>query len=191
VTDEAALLLAGRFERGGLFQMTLLPFQADTHWRISVRSGVDRMELDFPEGWPGPARLEWRDEFGKSQEETWASGDPWAALVEAFEAAVAKQPRSAPRLAWQDEVRCLELDDAARRSVERRRASTLEYQEITEEVGFKGTMTLVGCGLLWGSLVLLLLSVWLPWLAWVILPVLGLFLGLQLLRWLVPRKPEP
>jgi hypothetical protein len=88
-------------------------------------------------------------------------------------------------LSWQDEIRCLELDDAARRSVERRRASTLEYQEVSEEVGFKGTMTLLGCSLLWSSLVLLLLSVWVPWLAWIILPVFGLFLVLQVLRWLV------
>ena len=53
-------------------------------------------------------------------------------------------------------MRCLELDDAARRSVARRRASALEYQEATEEAGFKGTMTLLGCGLLWVSLLLLI-----------------------------------
>ena len=65
----------------------------------------------------------------------------------------------------------------------------LEYQEASEEVGFKGTMTLVGCGLLWGSLLLLILSRWVPWLGWAILPVFALFLALQLLRWAVPPKP--
>ena len=95
-----------------------------------------------------------------------------------------------PKLSWQDEVRCLELDDAARRSVEKRRASTLEYQEASEEAGFKGTMTLVGCGMLWVSLLLLILSRWVPWLGWLIAPVFGFFLLLQLLRWVVPPTTE-
>ena len=94
----------------------------------------------------------------------------------------------APGLSWQDEVRCLELDDAARRSVKRGRASTLEYQEATEEANFKGTMTLVGCGLLWIVLLLLLLSAWFPALRWLIAPVVFGFLALQLLRWVVPGK---
>jgi hypothetical protein len=46
-------------------------------------------------------------------------------------------------------------------------------------------MTLVGCSVLWGSLVLLILSRWVPWLGWVIVPLLVLFLALQLLRWVV------
>ena len=91
---------------------------------------------------------------------------------------------------WQDAIRCLELDDAARRSVQRRRASTLEYPEATEEVGFKGTMTLVGCGLLWLVLLLAILSYWVPYLGWLIAPVLVFFLALQLLRWVIPRGRE-
>jgi hypothetical protein len=205
LNGEQPLLLAGRFERGGLFQTTLVPHQAEPCWRMTVRTGYDHLELTFAEGWPGPSRLTWRDDQGVRQEEVWDSWNPWPALVEVFEAAstgiraVARPlpfaqrsegKRPVPVLSWQDEVRCLELDDAARRSVERRRASTLEYQEVTEEAGFKGTMTLVGCGLLWGSLVLLLLSAWLPWLLWAIVPGFALFLTLQLLRWVVPPKPE-
>jgi predicted dehydrogenase len=191
MSADATVLLGGVFERGGLFQMTLLPGQPEAHWRINVRTGLGQIGLVFGEGWPGPARLTWRDEAGIAQEETWGSVNPWAGLVEIFEAAVAKVALSPPLLLWQDEVRCLELDDAARRSVERRRASTLEYQEVNEEVGFKGTMTLVGCSLLWGSIVVLLLSVWVPQLAWAILPVFGLFLLLQVLRWLLPPKTKP
>jgi hypothetical protein len=52
-------------------------------------------------------------------------------------------------------------------------------------------MTLVGCALLWGGLVLLILSIWVPWLGWGILPVLAAFLALQLLRWAVPPKEPP
>src|SRR5262249_41180097 len=97
-------------------------------------------------------------------------------------------PRS---LTWQDAVRCLELDGAVRRSVHYRRASALEYQEASEEVGFKGTMTLVGCGLLWGILFLLLLSAWPPFFGWLIVPLLVVFLGMQFLRWLIPQRQPP
>ena len=95
-----------------------------------------------------------------------------------------RSPAAGPT--WLDEIRAAELDDAARRSIERRRAVTLEYQTVNEDVGFKGTMTLVGCGLLWAIPVLLLASVWLPHVGWLIVPVLFGFLLLQLLRWFVP-----
>jgi predicted dehydrogenase len=230
MAPEEALLLAGRFEGGGVFQASFVPNHPEPRWRLAVLTGYDRLELTFAQGWPGPARLTRRDESGAPCEETWEAWDPWPAVVEAFEAAalarypVRRQLQAPARdqreavtaagtggplvparggtsgplvpaepaallLTWQDEVRCLELDDAARRSVERRRASTLEYQEATEEAGFKGTMTLVGCSLLWGSLVLLIASRWVPWLGWAILPVFALFLALQLLRWAVPPRP--
>src|SRR5262249_7149400 len=91
---------------------------------------------------------------------------------------------------WRDAIRCLELDEATRRSVARRRASTLDNQEATEEASFKGAMTLMGCGMLWISVVLLILSVWVPWLGWLIVPVFGLFLVLQAFRWIVPSTPD-
>ena len=96
---------------------------------------------------------------------------------------------SSPSLSWQDAVRYLELDDAARRSVEKRRASALEYAEATEEASFKGTMTLLGCGLLWGSLLLLIVSRWVPWAGWLIAPLFGIFLLMQVLRWVVQKPP--
>lgn len=106
--------------------------------------------------------------------------------------AESRQPTAERRWpTWHDAIRCLELDDAARRSIERRRSSVMEYQEATEEAGFKGTMTLVGCGLLWSSLFVLILSVWIPWLRWAILPVFAVFLGLQLFRWIVPAPEAP
>jgi hypothetical protein len=183
VTGDDPLLVAGCFQRGGLFQVTLLPRQSGLRWRTTIRTGYDNLELTFPDGWPGPSRLTWRDERGARHEETWNSWNPWPAFVDLCDATCDWRLPS-----WQDEIRCLELDDAARRSVQRRRASTLEYQQVTEEAGFKGTMTLVGCSLLWGSVVVLLLSAWLPWLLWFIVPGFALFLILQLLRWLMPSS---
>jgi predicted dehydrogenase len=220
---EAPLFVSGRFERGGVFRASFLPYQPEARWRLAV-TGDDRWAaLVLPEGLAGRATLTWRDASGAEHEETWDEWDPWAALVEACEArtgsrkgakaqrrpqesivsadvhdgaraaSVSPSPLGAlaswrePSLTWQDEVRCLELDDAARRSVERRRASTLEYPEATEEAGVKGTMTLIGCGLVWVFLLLLIGSMWIPWLGRLIVPTLVLFLVLQVALWLISR----
>jgi predicted dehydrogenase len=184
-----ALLLSGRFEQGGVFQASFLPNVTEPRVRLTATGERGRVELLFPVGWQGPAFLTWRDASGEWREEAWDAWDPWPLLGEIFEAAVTGSPHS---LTWNTAIRSLELDDAARRSVTRRRASALEYPEATEEVGFKGTMTLVGCGLLWLSLLLLILSRWVPWLGWLVVPVIGVFLLLQMLRWAVPRTgPRP
>jgi predicted dehydrogenase len=197
IEADQPLLVAGRFQQGGLFAVTLLPQQSEPRLRLSLAAGYKRLELTFPQGWPGPSHLVWQDDDGRGQQESWDSWNPWPEVVVVFESAVkqlrlrsGEAGRSAKALAWTDEVRCLELDDAARRSVSRRRSSTLEYQTATEEASFKGTMTLVGCSLIWASLVLLILSVWVPWMGWLIAPLLVLFLALQMLRWAVPARTE-
>jgi hypothetical protein len=144
--------------------------------------------LLLPLGWVGPAFLN-RGEGAGGTEEAWDRWDPWPTLVERFEAAVAKQGPEAP--SWQDEIRALELDDAARRSVGRRRSSVMEYPEASEEAGFKGTMTLAGCAVLWVSLLLLIVANWVPELKIVIVALVVGFLGLQSLRYIISHKQEP
>jgi myo-inositol 2-dehydrogenase/D-chiro-inositol 1-dehydrogenase len=182
---DEAVLVAGTFEHGGLFQATLLPPRDGQTCRLTVVGRRCRAELLFPVGPDGPAFLDWRDASGGQHEEHWDAQDLWPVLVSAFEEAVASRP---PALSWQDEVRALELDDAARRSLARRRTSLLEYPEATEEVGFKGTMTLVGCGVLWAVLLLVILSVWVPRLGWAVVPLLAIFLVLQFLRYALPQR---
>jgi hypothetical protein len=164
------VLVSGRFERGGLLQLTLAP--GSEGCRLVIHGTVARADLYFPQGWRGPAFLCY-SEANAAREESWPSWDPWAETCNRVQALLPERggahlPSSEPitagsarppiRLSWEDEIRSLELDDAARRSVERRRTSVLEYQEASEEVGFKGTMTLVGCGLMWALLVMLLVS---------------------------------
>ncbi len=208
-----AVLLAGRYAEGGLFRALFLPGRAEPLVRLALTAAHGQAELVLARGWSGPARLSWRDAAGTTHEESWDAWGPGPAFVEAFEAALgsattsspapsasegegAPTPRSRsglvgdalPHVTWQDALRCLELDDAVRRSVRYRRVSTLEYPEASEEVGFKGTMTLVGCGLLWVILFLVIVSRWVPWLGWLVVPALAIFLGMQVLRWLVPRE---
>lgn len=192
LSEGQPVLIAGRFQRGGLFHVSLLPRERRPSWRLTVLGSDGRAELLFPQGWNGPALLDWCDAAGEPHEEYWQNWDPWPALIETFEQMVASPaaPESRRPLSWQDAIRALELDDAARRGVEKRRSTLLEYPEATEEVGFKGTMTLVGCALLWGVLLLLILSVWWPKLGFLIVPLIVVFLGLQLLRYFVPQQRE-
>ena len=192
--ESEPVLVAGRFEQGGLFQLTLMPREKAPGWRLTLAGSDGRAELFFPLGWNGPAYLNWADENGEPHEESWERWDPWPVLVEMFEQTVERRAGvgaglpTGPRLTWQDAIRGLELDDAARRSVERRRSSLLEYPEATEEVGFKGTMTLLGCGLVWAVLLMMILSVWWPKVGWLIVPLLVVFLALQFLRYLLPGR---
>jgi predicted dehydrogenase len=178
------VLVAGSFEKGGLFQMTLVPDRRVPLWRMVVIGGSGEVELTFPQGWIGPAILEWH-EGGERREEYFERWDAGPALVEQVEAMAEGRKGS---LTWQDEVRCLELDDAARGSARSRRANRMEYQEASEEVGFKGTMTLLGCAVLWSVLVLVILARWYPWVGWLILPILLVFIGLQALRAAVRKE---
>ncbi|MBI1832610.1 MAG: Gfo/Idh/MocA family oxidoreductase, partial [Planctomycetes bacterium] len=199
------LLLSGRFVTSRLFLATFVPNQSKAMWRVSLVSTIGRATLCFEDGWPGPAQLTYVDETGASRTESWDALNPWPAFVERFEEALIDQSlrkpqpgqpaddsvtKPAPALGWQDELRALELDDAARRSAEHGRSNTLDLQETTEEATFKGTMTLVGCSLIWLSVIVLILSAWVPWLFWFMLPVFGVFLTLQTLRWILPGHFE-
>jgi predicted dehydrogenase len=121
---------------------------------------------------------------GLTDERCWTSPSPQLSTTTAIQAVeIADTDRMiGPRLGWTDEIRALELDDSIRRSLRYRRAYTLDLQDATEDASFKGTMTLVGCSLMWIILVLLFMSIWVPWLGWLIFPSLGVFLVLQLLR---------
>ena len=197
------LLVSGRFLGEVLFQSTYLPGQSESRWRLSLVTTTGRATLLFRDGFPGPADWTFTDENGETRTESFAAFDPWTALLERFEQAVRNAPskkltpgqaadecltKTPPVLGWQDELRALELDDAARRSAERGRSSTLDLQVTTEEASFKGTMTLVGCSLIWLTVAVLILAIWLPYLALLIVPVFAIFLVLQALRWIVPKS---
>jgi hypothetical protein len=220
------LLMSGRFVDGGMVRMLYLPEQLQPRWRLSV-GGARPIVLDFPEGWPGSATLEWLDESGQNRSESWPSHAPWTPIVEMTERLLlghavetgisvpstaissrrmpgptdpgaalvegdeASWTSASPRLGWTDAIRAIELDDAVRRSLRYRRAYQMDLQDASEEGNFKGTMTLVGCSMLWLVIGILFASIWVPQLGYVIFPALGIFLILQMLRWSLPRPRGP
>lgn len=211
-SEEAAsgqtILACGIFRNGGLFQATCLPRQAEGTLRFSLLGPAGRSEIVFGQGWPGPSRWRGTDADGVVRSEEYPAFDPWPRMVDAFEVALARNaaertrpPRpgivaaeslsdSAIVLGWMDEIRGLELDDNFRRAVVRRKSQTLDLQEATEEAGFKGTMTLVGCAMLWISILLLILSIWIPYAGWLIPAVFAAFLIVQGFRWVLPPKSD-
>jgi predicted dehydrogenase len=206
------LLLSGVFESGALFEAVFLADSPHAYWRASLVGTCGHAELFFPNGWEGPSFLTWPNDRGEPHEEYFPAWDPWPALATAFdklvlgirspasvEEGITSNPTapgtryselSTARPSWQDVIRALELDTSVRRSVTKRRADILEYPDATEETGFKGTMTLVGCGMIWVILLLLVLSFWKPWLGWFIVPVLAIFILLQGLRWFARRTHD-
>ena len=169
------LLFHGKFEKGGLIQATLLP-GTDAGQRINAIGPAETVELVGPdEG--GAVRLLRVRRNGDMAEEKWDRWDRWAALV--------AQPE---RVTWQDAVRAMELDDALRRSVAKRKSSDLEYGDVSQDAAGKGTLTLIGCGMVWLIPVLLVMSIWVPQAGWAIIPMLLGFFVLVGLRWL-GRKP--
>jgi hypothetical protein len=176
----------------------LLPCAAERVWRIRLLASSIQAELVLSIS--EKAQLTWTDQTGERHHEEWPAGTGFPEMVGVFENAIQRYERvksneGSPAgestqmdlVTWQDAIRAAELDDAARRSVERRRASTLDYPEATEEASFKGTMTLIGCGMLWIMLVLLVLSRWFPVLLVVIVIMLTVFLCLQVLRAIVKK----
>ncbi len=201
VRPDQPVPVSGRSESGTLFRLLFVPQEAQPRIDIRLLGTAGQASLVFPEGWPAPAHFSSSTTEGKTAQETWTRIEPWQGVIAEFERRsagplklhVAGSPAPAETeaslISWQTETRCLELDDATRRSVERRRSILLEYPEASEEVGFKGTMTLVGCVTLWGILGVFMVSLWLPWLQWTIVPILLIFLALQSFRWLARRNP--
>lgn len=173
--------LTGRFATGALFQVLLLPQTAgEPSLRMVIRGTHGTATLNAPQGW-----------FGVCQGHvTRSSVDGTPVTLPALARAAALQQladsvldqRPAP-LTWTDGTRCLELFDAARRSVKRRRVVPMDYEALSESGNFKSFMTAFGCLTLLGVLVLFFLTPTFPWAKYLIAPVLVIFLALQALRW--------
>ncbi len=174
VEDEPGGVLKLIAERG---QATLLlPEQGAWSWTVQA-SGEKPTETATFEGWDSaPSALA---DFAQQIQQLDAPG---------FAGSTGLAPT------WLDAARSAELADEAQRSLLKGKTLELYYGEFTEHNVFKGRMAALGCGLLWLSLMTILIAAlalkmgiraaqhW----PWFLLVILGGFLTLQLLKLIVP-----
>jgi myo-inositol 2-dehydrogenase/D-chiro-inositol 1-dehydrogenase len=158
--------------------------------RLTLLGSAGRAELAMP------VDGEWLLEFQHGEQQTRQSFPTWDAAGEALARLerVAVGEDMAPT--WLDACRSVELAETIARSLKRGRTIELHYEDFSEQSTFKGMMTSLGCGLLVAALFIMLLAavggrLGLPFARhWVtlLLLLLGLFLALQALRLVFPRK---
>ena len=68
----------------------------------------------------------------------------------------AKETSAAVSQDWGELVKCFETVDATHRSVRRKRTIELHFEPMSERAIFKTQMTAIGCGLLVGTLLMML-----------------------------------
>jgi hypothetical protein len=178
--------LQGRFEKSGLLQFSSLPNSPGSLIQLAA-TGRDFEARLSGTSFEGAVTIARRSAGGEWSEERFAAWDAWPALVAIVEAACA-EPLAPSRVSWQEAIHGLELDDALKRSIEKRRAQSLEYREVNEEISTRGTLTLIGCGMIWLILLIFGLSIWIPWLRWAVVPLLAGFLLLLGMKWLAQKS---
>jgi hypothetical protein len=175
---------------GVLVRWSIAPADAATGVRITVVCARGRAAIDFRDGAP-LARVEWSTDAASGADDLSANGGDHA--LARFAARVRGEPVQPD---WIDACRAVELADSIQRSLEKGRTVELHYEDYTEEGTFKGTMTSLGCGLLWISGMVLIAgaiaaSFRLPLANYwphLLLLALGIFLLLQLLQFVFPRN---
>lgn len=175
-----------------LVRWSVAPPDTEPGGRMTVVGSTGRVILDMPgaHDWT----LETRGE-SSSNVETFPRCDGEATALARLKRLLAGQ---AVEPTWTDACRAIELADSIQRSLEKGRTVELHYENYTEQGTFKGQMTSLGCGLLWGSLVVLIIGVVaagfrLPLADYwpqLLLVVLSAFLLLQLLRFVFPSQAK-
>jgi predicted dehydrogenase len=177
---------------------------------LRIRSGLDSTNRLTLSGANGSLALEFDDLLEEpatllrqlpSRPATSETLDPWDSHEAIFSSLLAAcEADRAPELpgpSLHDATRAMELSEATARSLRKGRTVDLYYEPISEEASFKSVMTSTGCMLIIGALLIIPLALagpplgfyWTIYLAYLIPPVLILFIILQTLRFAV-RKPE-
>lgn len=184
---------------GPLARWSVVPAHALAGPRIQLigAGGTATLELPADDGWSITTAGE-----GAADGFQWPRVDLAAETWQSIERAVAGEDDAAP--SWLDAARTLDLADCAQESVRRGRWIDAVQENYTEEGSYKGLMGMVGCGLLLLAVASFLMVALLQMVArqagwrdvaallgkWphVLLVILCIFLALQALRWLGPRR---
>jgi myo-inositol 2-dehydrogenase/D-chiro-inositol 1-dehydrogenase len=173
-----------------LARWTVVPGQGEADGRLLAIGTSGKIELQMRER--GGVWI-WRQSLGDQViEREFPFWSPAAAALSELAEALRGQTT---KLDWVDACRCVELTEAVPRSLHKGRTVELHYEDYTEEGTFKGTMTSLGCGVLLLGLVLLPIvaladNIQLHARFWpaLLLLLLAVFLGLQLLKLVFPKK---
>ncbi|MBI2826183.1 MAG: hypothetical protein HYX69_16000 [Planctomycetia bacterium] len=160
--------------------------------RLMLVGGSGKASLYLPAAGE-PSRLE-IVRGGETRNESIPAWSPPAAAIAQLQAAMAGR-QAAPT--WPDACRDVELAESIARSLAKGRTIELHNEEHSEHGTFKGTMTSLGCGLLWAVLVVFLVAAVLAkitgnalfaYAPHFILGVLVLFLAIQSLKLAFPSE---
>lgn len=181
--------------------------------RITVAGTEGKNRLEVFDGLAGASWTAGHFAPGQSQPTPWNEEieEPLSlpALVAEQVQLAAGGPNADGRLAhptWPDAIRCLELVEAVEKSLMKGRTISVSVEGRSETDAFKGTMASIGCALLiLGLLVVvasavvlkiahetgnhMLVSIFRWWPA-ALVALFGVFILLQLLRFIIPRTPR-
>lgn len=167
--------------------------------RLTLQGASGSLTLEFETTREQPLRLIRRESQMPEESTHFEAWNPHAAI---FSVLMASRDRhdgsilSSPNI--HDGTRAMELVEATARSLRRNRTVDLHYEAISEESSFKSVMTSTGCMILVASLFAVLLALsgpalgfnWMIYIAYVIPPILVIFMVMQVLRFAVLRPKE-
>jgi predicted dehydrogenase len=154
--DQVTSLRLGETAQGTAMQTVKLSGRnfPETTWSIKPTSEISsRMTFQTS---AGPLRLDWqadRQSCQRSDQAEAPANSPEVQLLESFAKTAAEGVKNA---GWNDVLKALEIVDAARRSLTRRRTIDLHHELLSERAIFKTQMAAMGCGVLLLTLVLML-----------------------------------
>jgi predicted dehydrogenase len=168
--------------------------EEDDYWAVAIDTDRSATRLTFRNGFEGPATLRYTDQ-SRTHEREYAAQGLAVSLLSEFRNAVHNQSHA---IKWSDATRAAELADWAWYSLEKRRAVDIFHEERGELASFKGRMTSLGCGLIWITLLVVIViaagqGLHLPGmdiLAAATAVVWLLFLVFQALRWTLPAEKQ-
>ncbi|MGE0608140.1 MAG: hypothetical protein AB7O62_13680 [Pirellulales bacterium] len=179
---------------GAAVRWSVEPASAGNFLRITLRGSRGKAALTLNEERPDAVtgRMEYTSD-GTQRVENFAAWSGNAMALDVFHQAVAGQP---PSPDWIDAARSVELAETIDRSLRKGRTIELHFEDYSEEATFKGTMTSLGCGLLMLGLILLFVAALAAragvscagYYLYGLLAVLGLFLLLQLFKFVFPPE---
>jgi len=203
LTRVAAFSAGGTTDFGALGVQMTGPTETLVRWSCTVEGQTSAARLTFV-GSSGrvvasitDAAEPWQVEMERGEEtasESIAPADSRALKTRLLETITGDEIETA----WIETCRDMELADAVERSVKKGRTIELYLEEVDEQSTFKGMMAAGGCFLLMGTLFFVVVATTLThfdvplarfW-PWLLMIVLGGFLGLQFLRLAFPSEPS-